>query len=187
MLSETSMILAVNWQGIDLTGSIASEKLNGCRVEWDGETFWTRSGKRVNAPAWFTKGLPRRRINGEIHCGRGVGIGNDNSGYKVAMTAVIHGGEWFTNTDNGAAIRFTALFMPGVRGSWTEKQLATRDALRGCKHADAIETRRIRSPKDFANFVKGLHAVNAEGAMFLIDGNGKTGRTGELRRFKFHE
>ena len=187
MLTESDMILAVNWQGIDLTGSIASEKLNGCRVEWDGESFWTRSGNRVNAPAWFTKGLPKRRINGEIHCGRGVGIGNNNSGYKVAMRAVVHGGDWFRETDNGEAIRFTALYLPDVCGSWADRQLATRTTVRSCKHAAAIKTRRIRSPKDFAGFLKELHAVNAEGAMFIVDGDGKTGRTGELRRFKFHE
>ena len=185
MISEKQMILAVDWQGTDLTGALASEKLNGCRVEWDGECFWTRSGNRVNAPAWFTKGLPKCRINGEIHCGRGTGSRNDNTGYKVAMTAVVHGGDWFKATDNGTQIRFTALYMPDIKGSWADKQRIVKYAIENCPHADAIETRKIKSAKHFAAMLKELHAVNAEGAMFLTKGNGLPGRTGELVRFKF--
>jgi DNA ligase-1 len=60
-----------NWAGQDPTGWLMSEKLRGCRAEWSGSALWSKSGNRIDAPAWFTAGLPRgHRLSGEIYAGR---------------------------------------------------------------------------------------------------------------------
>lgn len=58
--------------GIDPTGWLVSEKLDGTRARWDGQALWFRSGLPVAAPAWFLAGLPRGvAFDGELWMGRG--------------------------------------------------------------------------------------------------------------------
>ncbi|HOI52799.1 MAG TPA: DNA ligase [Azonexus sp.] len=56
---------------IDVSAYLVSEKLDGVRAVWDGETLRFRSGNRVNAPAWFTDALPKTPMDGELWLGRG--------------------------------------------------------------------------------------------------------------------
>jgi len=37
------------------TGWLISEKLDGVRCYWDGNTMWTRNGNLFYPPAWFVK------------------------------------------------------------------------------------------------------------------------------------
>ena len=180
------MLLARDWRGQSLLGWQASEKLNGCRVEWDGEVFWTRHGNCVEAPRWFTKGLPRCRINGEIHAGRGVGFGNNNSAFKMASNAVRLGGHWFDDTDGGQPLVFTAFYLPEADGSWARRQQLVAATVKGCCHAEAIRFHAVRDAAAEARRLLKLRRANAEGAMYLQpDGEGQCGRSGELLRMKF--
>ena len=43
---------------VDVSQYLVSEKLDGVRAIWDGETLRFRSGKQINAPHWFVDGLP---------------------------------------------------------------------------------------------------------------------------------
>ncbi|MGV8923286.1 MAG: DNA ligase [Thermomonas sp.] len=57
--------------GIDIAGYLVSEKLDGVRARWDGRQLLTRTGNRIDAPAWFTAGWPAQAIEGELWIGRG--------------------------------------------------------------------------------------------------------------------
>ena len=57
--------------GVDVTQYLISEKFDGVRAIWDGKTFYTRRGNEINAPAWFTKDLPKTTLDGELWLGRG--------------------------------------------------------------------------------------------------------------------
>lgn len=60
-----------DWSGQDPTGWPMSEKLRGCRAEWDGAGLWSKSGRKIKAPGWFTDGLPAGvRLSGEVYAGR---------------------------------------------------------------------------------------------------------------------
>ena len=68
-----SLLLAnVYRDGIDLGRYWVSEKLDGVRARWDGETLVSRGGNRFNVPAWFTEGFPRVPLDGELWMGRGT-------------------------------------------------------------------------------------------------------------------
>ena len=68
-----SLLLAnVYRDGIDLDRYWVSEKLDGVRARWDGETLVSRGGNRFNAPAWFTEDFPRVPLDGELWMGRGT-------------------------------------------------------------------------------------------------------------------
>ena len=61
------LLLAHSWEGdVDLTGWWMSEKLDGVRAYWDGSRFLSRLGNAYKAPAWFTRGLPKTPLDGEL-------------------------------------------------------------------------------------------------------------------------
>ncbi|GAA5957027.1 hypothetical protein JCM3765_005384 [Sporobolomyces pararoseus] len=57
---------------IDPKGWWISEKLDGVRAYWDGQTtLWSRTGKALSAPQNFLAHLPRgRTLDGELYIGR---------------------------------------------------------------------------------------------------------------------
>jgi len=56
---------------LDVARYLVSEKFDGVRAHWDGQTLRFRSGRVVPAPGWFTERLPRRPLDGELWLGRG--------------------------------------------------------------------------------------------------------------------
>jgi DNA ligase 1 len=50
---------------------LVSEKLDGVRAIWDGQTLKFRSGRTVAAPAWFLAKLPKTPLDGELWLARG--------------------------------------------------------------------------------------------------------------------
>jgi DNA ligase-1 len=56
---------------IDPAPYLVSEKYDGARALWDGQRLRFRSGRAVEAPAWFTQGLPSSALDGELWLGRG--------------------------------------------------------------------------------------------------------------------
>ena len=66
------LLLAETEQGqSDVSLFLVSEKLDGVRAFWDGNTLRTRNGNAIKAPAWFMDGFPSRALDGELWIGRG--------------------------------------------------------------------------------------------------------------------
>lgn len=66
------LMQASPWRQVpDLAAWWVSEKLDGMRGFWDGHALWTRSGKPIHAPAWFTEDWPTTPMDGELWSGRG--------------------------------------------------------------------------------------------------------------------
>jgi len=57
--------------GIDPSPYLVSEKYDGVRALWDGQALRFRSGRLVQAPAWFRAALPPVALDGELWLGRG--------------------------------------------------------------------------------------------------------------------
>lgn len=55
---------------IDPACYLVSEKYDGVRGLWDGQTLRFRNGRSVPAPAWFSARLPRQPLDGELWLGR---------------------------------------------------------------------------------------------------------------------
>ena len=55
---------------IDPACYLVSEKYDGVRALWDGQTLRFRSGRSMPAPAWFTARLPCQPLDGELWLGR---------------------------------------------------------------------------------------------------------------------
>lgn len=55
----------------DPAGYLVSEKYDGVRAWWDGQTLRFRSGLPIAAPTWFLAQLPPLPLDGELWSGRG--------------------------------------------------------------------------------------------------------------------
>ena len=70
--AQVALMLPKLWQsGHHPGGYLVSEKFDGVRAFWDGTRLRFRSGRPIAAPAWFTAGLPRVALDGELWLGRG--------------------------------------------------------------------------------------------------------------------
>ena len=70
--AQPALMQAKLWPaGQDPSGYLVSEKLDGVRAFWDGQSLRFRSGLPIAAPAWFTAALPPTALDGELWLGRG--------------------------------------------------------------------------------------------------------------------
>ncbi|CAH0535668.1 DNA ligase [Vibrio stylophorae] len=66
------LMLASDYRAsIEANQYYASEKYDGIRAFWNGQSLITRSGKTLNPPAWFVLGFPEMPLDGELWMGRG--------------------------------------------------------------------------------------------------------------------
>ena len=95
---------------IDPAGYLVSEKYDGARAWWDGETLRFRSGGAIAAPAWFLAQLPVLPLDGELWLGRGR--------FEALSAAVRrhrpHDDEW-------RQIRYMLFELPGAPGSFMDR------------------------------------------------------------------
>ena len=64
------MLAQVYARDVDPKPYLVSEKYDGVRGLWDGRQMRFRSGRPLNAPAWFTARLPSMALDGELWLGR---------------------------------------------------------------------------------------------------------------------
>ncbi|MDR3368301.1 DNA ligase [Rhodoferax sp.] len=67
-----ALMLAGLWSvGHNPNAYLVSEKLDGVRAFWDGQSLRFRSGRTIAAPGWFIAALPKTALDGELWLGRG--------------------------------------------------------------------------------------------------------------------
>ena len=106
-------------QDIDVSQYLVSEKLDGVRAIWDGEQLRFRSGNKVNAPAWFINGLPKRPLDGELWIARG----QFERVSGIVRRDVPDDAEWRN-------VRYMIFELPGAPGSFRERASAIRTITR---------------------------------------------------------
>ena len=104
--------------GLDPTGYLISEKYDGVRAYWDGESLRFRSGLPVAAPAWFLARLPAQPLDGELWLARGR--------FEALVGAVRRqapvDAEW-------RALRYMVFELPGAPGAFAERAERIRQLL----------------------------------------------------------
>lgn len=71
--SAQPMLMHAKWwqAGQAPSAFLVSEKLDGVRAYWDGQSLRFRSGRLMATPDWFTASLPKTALDGELWLGRG--------------------------------------------------------------------------------------------------------------------
>lgn len=71
-MNESNMQHALHWEGEDVTGWYLTEKFDGARGYWDGQTLWSRGGKAIEIPDKWRSSLPAGiALDGELFAGYG--------------------------------------------------------------------------------------------------------------------
>lgn len=173
-------MLATSWrEGLSPADYWVSEKLDGMRAHWDGSQLWSRGGKRIESPAWFTAGWPAQALEGELWAGRG------------RFEQVLASARDQQPSDGGwRALRFMAFDLPAHSGTFSER-LAALQALiskAGVPWLLAIEQTRVATAAELKRRLARVTAQGGEGLMLHHEhARYVAGRSTHLLKLKMHD
>jgi DNA ligase-1 len=161
---------------VDPDGFLVSEKYDGVRAFWDGRRLRTRGGNGIAAPGWFTQGLPREALDGELWAGRGR--------FQALSGAVRRG---TPRDEEWQRITYMAFDLPGAPGPFSARaeRLATLGQAIDRPGFQAVEQRRVHSRAALQRWLDEVLAGGGEGLMLhRADALATTGRSPVLQKLK---
>lgn len=163
-------------QGIDPDQYWVSEKLDGVRAVWDGQQLRFRSGNPIHAPAWFTRGLPEQKLDGELWLGRGQ---FDRLSGIVRKAEPVDA-EW-------REVRYMLFELPDATGTFSERieAMARLVAGAGLPHLAMVEQFRVGDAADLERRLAEVVGAGGEGLMLhRADALYRTGRSDDMLKLK---
>jgi DNA ligase-1 len=161
---------------VDVAQYLVSEKLDGVRAIWDGQTLRFRSGREVRAPEWFVAGLPKRPLDGELWMGRGTF--ERLSG--IVRKEVPDDAEW-------RQVRYMIFELPGAPGTFAERAEQIRETVRQANvpWLGEIEQFRVVDRSSLQKRMREVAKAGGEGLMLhRADAPYVTGRSDTLLKMK---
>ncbi|HUJ57485.1 MAG TPA: DNA ligase [Kofleriaceae bacterium] len=174
------ILLAHKWEvDRDPTGWWMSEKLDGIRAYWDGETFVSRLGNSFQAPDWFVADLPADTLDGELWVGRKQ---------FQRTTSIVRSGaggqEW-------RQVTYVVFDAPNARGGFEDRLAHAQKVLARARapHARWHEHVRCDGVDHLRRELAKVEALGGEGLMLRRPGSGyEVGRSSSLLKVKtFHD
>ena len=153
-----------------------SEKLDGARALWDGQSLRFRSGRTVPAPAWFVAALPSEPLDGELWLGRGR---------FAELSGIVRRQQ--PRDDEWRQVRFMVFEQPGGAGSFTERveRLKAIVARAGVPWLQVVEQFRVADRAALQARLNAVVAAGGEGLMLhRADAPYLTGRSDALLKLK---
>lgn len=166
------LMLAQSYDGEQAVSEYwVSEKFDGVRARWDGESLWSRGGKRFAAPAWFVEGFPKQLLDGELWSERG----SYEEISSITSRQVPHEG-W-------RKLKFMVFDMPRQGGTFSER-VELMGAL-SADHLRAVEQFRVPNAEVLMKTMEAVLAMGGEGLM-LHHQNARysSGRSHDLLKLK---
>jgi DNA ligase 1 len=162
--------------GMDPAPYWVSEKLDGVRAVWDGRQLKFRSGRLIQAPAWFTRGFPDQAMDGELWLGRGrfealSGIVRKDSPQDAAWSQV----------------RYLLFDLPGAPGTFSQRLAAMEQlvAQAGLPHLGLVPQFRVGSEAELRKKLQEVVDGGGEGLMLhRADAPYVAGRNGDVLKLK---
>ena len=169
------LLLAHRWEEQDPTGWWLSEKLDGVRAYWDGQRFLSRLGNVYYAPDWFTAGLPRTPLDGELWL--------DRKAFQRTVSIVRRQDQ----SDAWREIRFLVFDAPGHGGAFEARVRHYHEYITGRRlefvRAHAHEP--CRGVDHLRAELKRVEALGGEGLMLRRPGSAyEVGRSHSLLKVK---
>ena len=172
-----NVLLAQEYKaGIDVQQYLVSEKFDGMRAIWDGEIFYTRRGNEIHAPEWFTKGLPKTPLDGELWLSRGQ---FDALSGAVRKDMPIDA-EW-------QHITYNVFELPDAPGTFEARTKRIVEIVRqvNIPHLKGVEQFRVKNEAALNLLLKQVVAKGGEGLMLhRADAQYETGRSAALLKLK---
>ena len=140
----------------NVSGWLASEKLDGVRAYWDGEILLSRQGKRLNAPQSFTKNFPRFALDGELYA-KGLKFEEIQA---TVMDKLPDERAW-------SRLKFHVFDVPEANGGLLDRLEVLAKFLKNEPNDNLIIIKQIkvRDNAQFLNFTESIIAKGGEGAV----------------------
>ena len=165
------------WQtGHSPAGFLVSEKLDGVRAFWDGQSLRFRSGRLIAAPGWLTAALPKTALDGELWLGRGQ---FDRLSGLVRRSVLVDA-EW-------RELRYMVFDLPGAPGVFAERLQRLAELVQAANQPwlQAVAQQRIGSAADLQVFLKQVVADGGEGlVLHRANALWSPGRSDALQKLK---
>ncbi|WP_233993124.1 DNA ligase [Thiomicrorhabdus sp. Milos-T2] len=147
------MLLKTYQPGLDVSGWVMSEKLDGVRAYWDGKHLISRQGNIFNTPKWFTQNFPPFELDGELWLARG----------KFQETVSIVRQKMPDN--RWKQITYNIFEVPNQKGGLLERLSVLRSFLKHNANSfiKIIEQKKIQSNQDVKIRLKQILAIGGEG------------------------
>ena len=176
--ASSLVLLAANAPaGINPTGYLVSEKLDGVRALWDGTTLRFRSGRTVAAPAWFTAKLPASTpLDGELWLARG----RFDALSGMVRKAQPVDADW-------QRIQYMVFELPGGQGSFDQRAAQLPAIVRQADWPQlrAVDQFRVANAAALQAKLKAVTTAGGEGLMLhLASAPVTTGRSNVLLKLK---
>ena len=141
---------------IDPKGYLVSEKLDGVRALWDGQTLKFRSGRSIAAPGWFVAALPPLALDGELWMGR---RSFERLSAAVRRTEPLDA-EW-------RDVSYQVFELPQGRGPFAQRAAQIKALVAGLQGnvVRAVEQRDLRDAAALRAWLKAVVAEGGEGLM----------------------
>jgi DNA ligase-1 len=165
------------WQaGQDPSAYLVSEKLDGVRAFWDGQSLRFRSGLPIAAPAWFLDGLPKTPLDGELWLGRG----RFDALSGLVRREVPVDAEW-------REVRYMIFDLPGAFGPFAERAARITELVAQAHQPwlQAVEQKRVADAATLQKLLKQTVKGGGEGlVLHRANALWSPGRSDALLKFK---
>lgn len=155
---------------------LVSEKYDGVRAIWDGKVLRFRSGRAVNAPAWFVTKLPAQALDGELWLARAR---------FDALSGIVRKTE--PQDDEWRQIKYMIFELPGAPGTFAERAQRIKAIVANTRWPQLVAVEQFRVA-DRAALKRKLDEVvrgGGEGLMLhLAEAAYVTGRSDVLLKLK---
>lgn len=140
----------------NVSGWLASEKLDGVRAYWDGENLLSRQGKRLNAPQSFTKNFPKFALDGELYA-------KELKFEEIQATVM----DKLPDEKAWGRLKFHVFDVPEASGGLLDRLEVLAKFLKNERNQNLIIIKQIkmRDNAQFLKFTKDIIAKGGEGAV----------------------
>lgn len=162
--------------GTDPAGYLVSEKFDGVRAQWDGTRLWFRSGRVVQAPAWFLARLPAQPLDGELWLGRGR---------FDALSGIVR--KERADDESWRQVRYLVFEWPGGAGPFAERAARIRQVVDAAGWPALIAVEQARVADRAALQARLAEVVRGGGEGLVLhraDAPYRTGRSDALLKLK---
>jgi len=174
------VLLAHKWETEhDPKGWWMSEKLDGIRAYWDGESFISRLGNKFHAPDWFIADLPADTLDGELWVGRKL---------FQRTTSIVRSG---AQSDEWKKVAYVVFDAPNAKGGFEERLAHAQKVLKkaGAPHARWLEHVECDGIDHLRQELARIESLGGEGLMLRRPKSKyEVGRSNSLLKVKtFHD
>ncbi|MEQ1772456.1 MAG: DNA ligase [Burkholderiales bacterium] len=171
-----ALLATVARTDVDPAPYLVSEKYDGVRGLWDGQTLRSRAGNVIAAPAWFIAKLPKQALDGELWMARGQ--------FEKLSGAVR---KTTPQDDEWRQIKYMVFELPNAPGTFAERyeQIKRITAQTGFAQLVAVEQFRIKDNAALKRKLAEIVSAGGEGLMLhRADALYITGRNDALLKLK---